>query len=135
MKQLDDGAGELKDGVTQLTNNTPDLVNGGASLLTGSNQMADAIGQLADGANELNNGAGALKDGANELSDGMIRFNEEGIEKLTGALDNSGEVTDVFDRLKAVMDAGKSYQSFSGLADNAKGSVKFIIKTDAVKAE
>ena len=135
VKQLDDGAGELKDGVTQLTNNTPNLVNGGASLLTGSNQMADAIGQLADGANELNNGAGALKDGANELSDGMIRFNEEGIEKLTGALDNSGEVTDVFDRLKAVMDAGRSYQSFSGLADNAKGSVKFIIKTDAVKAE
>lgn len=133
--QLDNGAGQLKEGVDELAGNSPSLVNGGAALLSGTVQVSDAIGQIADGANGLNKGAGDLNSGANELSDGIVRFNEEGIERLTGALDGTGDVTNVIDRLKAVKDAGKNYQSFSGIADGAKGSVKFIIKTDAIKAE
>lgn len=132
---LNDGAESLKTGAGQLTNNSAALVNGGAGLLTGTNQVADAIGKLAAGATTLDNGAGTLKDGAVKLSDGMIQFNEEGIKKITNALEGSGDVTNTFDRLKAVKDSGKNYQSFTGLADGAKGSVKFIIKTGEVKAD
>lgn len=133
--QLDNGAKQLKEGANKLTDNSANLVNGGSALVTGTNQIADAIGKISDGATELDNGAGELKNGANKLSDGMIQFNEEGIEKITKAFDDTGDVTDLFDRIKAVMNLGKEYQSFSQLADGTKGSVKFIIKTDAVKAD
>ncbi|MBE5872044.1 MAG: hypothetical protein E7294_12430 [Lachnospiraceae bacterium] len=142
VSKLDDGASQLKTGAKKLTDNSAALVNGGASLAAGAGQVANAIGQIADGATRLDNGAGQLKDGAGklkdgttELSDGMNRFNEEGIEKITDTLSSSGDVTEFFDRIKAVKDAGKDYQTFSGLAAGAKGNVKFIIKTDAVKEE
>ena len=39
------------------------------------------------------------------------------------------------DRIQAVLDAGADYQTYTDIADGVNGSVKFIIKTDAVKAE
>ena len=69
--------------------------------------------------------------GAIELNDGMIKFDEEGIAKLTdGIEEGTGKFTD---RINAIIDAGKGYESFTGLSEGQKGSVKFIIKTDAVK--
>ena len=41
----------------------------------------------------------------------------------------------LFDRIQAVLDAGADYQTYTDIADGVNGSVKFIIKTDAVKAE
>ena len=43
-------------------------------------------------------------------------------------------MTDVVDRLKAVSDAGKEYNTFTKLPKDMDGSVKFIIKTEAVKS-
>ena len=60
----------------------------------------------------------------------MIEFDKEGIEKLTSAFEDEGEK--VVDRLNATMDAGKSYHSFTGLAEGKTGSVKFIIRTEAI---
>ena len=39
------------------------------------------------------------------------------------------------DRLEGIMDAGKDYKSFSGIDKDMDGEVKFIIETEAVKAE
>ena len=46
-----------------------------------------------------------------------------------------GDVKELADRIQAVMDAGKEYESFGGKAGHTAGNVKFIIKTGAVKAE
>ena len=43
---------------------------------------------------------------------------------------NAGPLPD-----QVLLDAGADYQTYTDIADGVNGSVKFIIKTDAVKAE
>lgn len=117
--KLNEGASKLQEGAGKLTGNSGTLVDGSAKIV-------DAGKQLADGVNTLD-------EGANKLNEGMIEFNEEGIRKLTDAFD--GDISSLLDRVNAVMDAGKDYNNFSGVADGKSSSVKFIIKTEGVKAE
>ena len=60
----------------------------------------------------------------------MIRFNDEGISVLTGAVNE--KLPDVVDRLKALRDASKSYDSYSGISDDMDGSVRFIYMFDDI---
>ncbi|WP_024866445.1 hypothetical protein [Butyrivibrio sp. FCS014] len=73
-----------------------------------------------------------LDDGVQELLDGMIKFDEEGIQKLYDAFD--GDLTDFADRLNAIQKAGSNYNSFGGTEEGVDSSVKFVIKTGAVKS-
>ena len=63
-----------------------------------------------------------------QLNDGLNQFNEEGISKLTGALDQ-----DQLHGLKTVLDEMtdrlESYTSFAGAPEDAESSVKFVYKT------
>ncbi len=137
---LSKGAGELKGGIISLGNGAAELKAGTGKLVEGTGTLHNGAKTLADGTAALYDGAAALKDGAEELSagclalkDGLFRFDEEGISKLT---ELAGEDTgEVFERLEAVLDAGKAYKTFGGLAEGMDGSVKFIIKTDGVKAK
>ena len=58
----------------------------------------------------------------------MIKFNDEGISVLTGAVNEN--LPDIIDRFKALRDASKSYNSYSGISDDMNGSVKFIYMFD-----
>ena len=91
-------------------------------------QLADGTKTLYDGVTTLNDGAGQLSDGTVRLNDGLNQFNEEGISKLTGALDE-----EQIHGLKSVLDEMTSrledYTSFAGKSEDASGSVKFIYKT------
>ena len=62
----------------------------------------------------------------------MEEFDSEGIKKIADAY--NGDVKKLLDRLDAVIDAGNNYEIFSQVKDGTNGSVKFIIKTDSVKA-
>lgn len=117
VKQVDEGAGKLNSGVGELTANSAALSDGAYKLYDGTNKLSDGVSKLLTGANDLN--------------DGMVRFDKEGISKLTDAV--NGEGKEALDRLNATMDAAGTYHSFSGLAENKEGSVKFIIRTEAVK--
>ncbi len=138
--KLDDGAGKLNDGVNGLQEGAGKLDEGAGELKNGTAELDDGVNELKDGAIELDDGVMELKDGiiklddgALELKDGMIRFDEDGIRKLTDLFgDNVGAVIDRMDALKA---AGSSYNTFSGLQEGMEGSVKFIYKTDGVKAD
>ena len=137
--QLKDGAGQLKDGAGQLKDGAGQLKDGAAELKNGAGQLLDGTGKLKDGAKELNDGAKALDEGAaklddgvQELMDGMIKFDEEGIKKLYDAFD--GDLTDFANRLNAIQKAGSSYNSFGGSDEDVDSSVKFVIKTGAVKS-
>ncbi len=68
-----------------------------------------------------------------KLMDGMVQFDEEGIQKLLEAY--NGDVKELLSKLEAVADAGKEYQTFTKVAEGTKGSVKFILRTEAVKEE
>ena len=68
----------------------------------------------------------------NLILDGVIKLDEEGIKKLYEAFD--GDLTEFADRMTAIREAGESYTSFGGASEDIDSSVKFIIKTDAIKS-
>ena len=60
----------------------------------------------------------------------MAQYKEEAIDKLTEMFD--GDVTKITDRMKAMTDLGKEYQSFAGIQSGMKGTTKFIIETEGI---
>lgn len=149
---LTDGMGKLKDGSSELADGTKELQSGSYELKDGTQKLKDGAVELQDGAKELTDNSGALVDGADELADGtlqvvdgvdelyegagklldgMLEFDGEGIQKIADAY--NGDVKALTDRVKAISDAGSSYDNFCGKADDTKSSVKFIIRTEPVK--
>ena len=114
--------------VNQYTAGVQTAADGAHSAKDGSAQLAAGTKTLYDGVNTLNTGAGQLNDGAGRLNDGLNQFNEEGISKLTGALDQ-----DQLHGLKTVLDEMtdrlNDYTSFAGAPDDSESSVKFVYKT------
>lgn len=119
------GAGELSDGVSDLKDGTATLKVGAAKLYSGVLTLQDGMPALIGGITEL-------RDGAMALSDGLEQFNEEGIQKLVNLIDE--DLDGVAVRLKATVDASKRYTNFSGISDGMDGQVKFIYRTDEIKA-
>lgn len=72
-----------------------------------------------------------LADSAQELHDGVQEFSDKSSGDLSDDL-GSG-LRNVVRRLKAVQQAGKNYQTFSGLPAGSTGSVKFIVETAEIK--
>lgn len=120
------GSQALSNGTQQLANQIPTLTSGVTALVNGTNQ-------IADGTNQLSDGIGKLEKGSNTLSEGMIKFDEEGIQKLADTY--NGDVKDLVERIVAVMQAGSDYQAFSQVADGTTGSVKFITRTEGVNVK
>lgn len=116
----------LQSGITQLKNGAATLVSNNDALTAGAGKLSDAVSQLKDGVKKLD-------DGSEELMDGMVKFDKDGIQKLTDTYD--GDVKTLLNRLEAVTNAGDSYQTFTKAADGTKSSVKFILRTEGVKAE
>ena len=114
--------------VNQYTAGVQSAADGAHSAKDGSARLAAGTKTLYDGVNTLSDGASQLNDGAGQLNDGLNQFNEEGISKLTGALDQ-----DQLHGLKTVLDEMtdrlENYTSFAGAPDDAENSVKFIYKT------
>lgn len=58
----------------------------------------------------------------------MIKFNDEGISQITGIVNE--QLPEVLDSFKAIREASKEYNSYSGKSDDMDGSVKFIYMVD-----
>lgn len=123
-KQLSDGAAQLNDSVQkQLAPGVSRLSDGAGTLDANSAQLTDGLAQLVEG-------SVSLAQGAQELSDGLVKFDEEGIQKLA---DLTGtDVTTLTNKLTALQKAGDNYNNFSGAADGVQSSVKFVFETEAV---
>ena len=114
--------------VGQYTAGVQSAADGAHSAKDGSAQLAAGTKTLYDGVNTLNTGASQLNDGADQLNDGLNQFNEEGISKLTGALDEE-QLHGLKTVLDEMTDRLENYTSFAGAPDDAENSVKFIYKT------
>ena len=114
--------------VNQYTAGVQTAADGAHSAKDGSAQLAAGTKTLYDGVNTLNTGAGQLNDGAGRLNDGLNQFNEEGISKLTGALDQE-QLHGLKTVLDEMTDRLNDYTSFAGAPDDAESSVKFVYKT------
>lgn len=122
--QLAPAASQILDGARELYAGTKDLKDGTEELLDGTVELKDGTVELRDGVQEL-------YDGSIELRDGMEEFDEDGIQKLYDMV--CGDMQKVMDRARAIVDEGKTYQTFTRLAPGMKGSVKFLIETEAVE--
>lgn len=124
--QAKDGAGELNQGIGTLK-------SGADSLSAGAGQLYDGILTMQNSAPALIDGVTRLRDGAMELSDGLKQFNEQGVQKLVDAF--GGDLGGLMDRVDALREVSERYNSFSGISPDMDGQVKFIWRTDAVKAQ
>lgn len=120
------GAAKLNSGASDLKNGTAQLKNGAAALYDGIFQLKEGVPALIDGVSQL-------KDGSMQLSDGMQRFNEEGIGRMTKALDV--DLGSLAARVKATADVSADYRNFSGINSGMDGKVRFIYRTDEIEKE
>ncbi len=118
------GAGSLKGGADELRNGTGKLSSGAAQLYAGMQELLSSIPALKDGITQL-------RDGAAELTEGLKEFDEKAVQKLVDAVD--GDLDSLTERLRAMSEASKHYQSFSGKGDDMDGQVKFIYRTDRME--
>lgn len=132
------GASQLRSGTSTLKNGAASLSEGASTLKSGTKALSDGASALSEGILSLKNGVPALTegvslltDGAMSLNEGLNTFNDEGISKITSLKD--GDLSKLATRLKATVDAGKRYKSYSGLTDEMDGEVKFIYKTEEIK--
>lgn len=125
------GVSDLYNGTALLNSNSSALLSGAGALQNGASQLKDGANTLSNGTNSLMSGADLLASGANELNSGLIKFDNEGVQKLADAFE--GDVTSFANRLHAIDEASKSYDSFSGHSDEMSSTVKFLIETDAVE--
>jgi putative membrane protein len=109
------------------------LADGANTLVANNQALNDGVAELSDGTGAIVDGVGELSDGAHELADGIVTFSEDGIDKLLDSY--TGDIEPLLDRIQAVKDAGESYETYTAIAKDVNGSVKFIYKTDAIKAE
>ena len=63
----------------------------------------------------------------------MNEFKTEAIDKLMDLYHD--DLEGLMDRFDAIVDAGRSYNSFTGLTDNMEGSVKFIYRTEGIEPD
>lgn len=129
-EQLAGGVSQLSAGAAALNSGAGDLAEGAAALNSGSGTLLEGIHTLDGGAAALADGANALAEGNQALADGMAEYKAEAIDKLTDLFD--GDITRARDRLKAMSNLGKSYQSFAGLSSEMSGTTKFIIETEGI---
>ena len=133
LKKLDESINASMPDIIKLYNGAKALSANSSSLVSGARKLDAGAGQLLSGAGKLDTGAGKLLSGINELSNGLIKFDQEGVSKLSEAY--NGDVKDFADRLKAVDEASKEYTSFSGASDGMTSTVKFVIETDGIDAD
>ncbi|QSX06916.1 hypothetical protein JYG23_05610 [Sedimentibacter sp. zth1] len=117
------GSNILNQGVLQLADGTEKLSSASNSLYEGITTLQDASKALIEGIIEL-------QDGSMQLSNGMKQLSDEGINKLVSLVGD--DVTNVVDRIKAVVNISKEYQNFGGISEDMTGKVKFIYRTEAI---
>ena len=127
---LNEKTGALSAGVTRLTDGANQLAGGSAELASQNGALMDGVSQLAGGTTALIDGAGTLGDGAHALADGIVTLNEEGIQRILDSY--NGDMEPLMERIQAVTDAGNTYQSYAGIADEVSGSVRFVWRTEGV---
>ncbi|MEY8390980.1 hypothetical protein AALA98_06335 [Lachnospiraceae bacterium 45-W7] len=133
MRALSQGTQAMNDSMPSLTDGINQLTNGAATLVSNNGALTEGASKLSGATSQVSEGVEKLEDGSRELMEGMVQFDEDGIQKLMDAYD--GDVKELLNKLEAVAKAGKEYQTFSKVADGTKGSVKFIFRTEAIKAE
>ena len=131
MQSMPGSFAQLLAGLDQLAQSTDAYIKAVGQVSQGASTLADGSAQLNDASAGLYSGLTELHDDAAALRDGVQEFSKKAGKELG---DDFGDgLQNVVRRLKAVQQAGKAYQTFTGLADGMTGNVKFIVETAEIK--
>lgn len=119
--------------VNALTSGASALSTGAQSLSTGAAGLHKGLKGLNQATKQVGTGIGQLATGSDALTTGLGTFKSEGTGKLQTEYDS--KVKTVLKRFQSLTGDKASYKSFSGIADNTDGSVKFIFQTESIKHE
>jgi len=131
LSKLYEGTKTLEAGITKLAAGSTSLKEGTQKLRAAANTLQQGTATLNTAVGKLSEGVDTLTDGGKELKEGMETFHQDAVLKVIDTF--NGDIKDVINRLDAVVSAGKSYESFTDIASDCKGSVKFIIKTSEIE--
>lgn len=123
-------------------------LDGVRAFISGLGQYTAAVAEASAGASKLASGAAEAKKGADTLAagskelasgtvtlrDGLVKYNDEGISRLTSSqeLKNAGTAVKVLDEMQK---SAESYHSYAGAPDGAEVTTQFVMKTAAPKAK
>lgn len=119
--------------VNALTSGATALSTGAQSLSTGAAGLQKGLKGLNQATKQVGTGIGQLAIGSRALTTGLNTFKSEGTGKLQTEYDS--KVKTVLKRFQSLTGDKASYKSFTGVADNTDGSVKFIFQTESIKQE
>lgn len=112
----------------QLLAAAPELNNGINMLYEGSSKLSNGMNQLViQGVNPLIDGINTFVEKTGELNSGVNKFDS----KVTPMV---ADVNDVLATKDALYELSDKYSTFTGKGEAMIGNVKFIMKTDEVKA-
>lgn len=142
-KQANEGVKGFNEGANKLVQGTEKLTNGLGQLNVGANDLNKGANELAKGTSQLSSAGGALKegskkltDGSKELDEGMKKFYQEGILEMSNRVQDSDfNIADIMNTKDKILNLSNDYKSFTGIADEMDGSVKFVMKTEELKME
>ena len=133
---LTSGTAELESGASILSSGAGQLQEGVQAAGAGASALQAGKGELQNGASQLGDAAGTLREKTGELRDGMAQFKTDGVDKMHDQVGGiTGDLQALLDVKDALVERAESYTSYTGSPEGAEGSVKFILKTDAVEKE
>ena len=124
-KKLEKGAKILTDKDSSVT-----LREGIKELLTGIRKLNAGGTELKTGSTKLAEGITTLHEGSGTLTEGIRKFDKKGIKKLDTVVED--DLLNLKERFEALSEAASTYNSFSGIAEDMEGTVKFIYETEAI---
>ncbi|MBR4627482.1 MAG: hypothetical protein IKO47_07275 [Ruminococcus sp.] len=132
---LDSGLGDLLTGSTKLSEGALKIYQSSVDLSKGAATVSEGAATLSDGATALYSGVktyteavAKLRSGASDIKNGMAKFNDEGVSRISAAIDE--KLPTIIENFKAVHEASKEYKSYSGISDDMDGAVKFVYMFD-----
>ena len=128
-----DNMGALISGLESLNSQSGTLISAVDALSSGASSLSDGTGTLANGMSEADEAVQTLYESSIELKDGMAQLDSDGIQQIAELV--NVDLQSVFHRLQAVQDYAAEQESFAGCPDGVESSVKFIYKTEEIKAD
>lgn len=121
-----DGYNSFYTGLRAYTAGVGQAAAGAGSLVDGAAQLSGGLAQLQGQCPQLTDGVSRLHEGAVALSDGLRELVDQTLDRLSEAA--GGDAETLGQRLQALGELAEDAQNFSGLAEDASGSVRYIFK-------
>lgn len=139
--QLKDATGKLKGGSYGLQDGAVKLSEGAKRLEDGTIVLKQNTDKLMEGAGSLDEGVSRLSDGSSKLSDGSTKLDIEvqaivpGSTKSQNIFEKADDIEDILATKNVLVDMSKNYGVFTDKEENMESTVKFVMKTDEIKAK